>query len=651
MRRRFSTRRVMRAARRLFSKKTVNSEGRLPEEPSFEEVGIFYNRVFDLGDFINPTEVARKLLDEDFALAAPNYLTDEIEVATRFKRLARLQSRFRDLVEFHRNLESDGMLGAAKWTLRHPVRSWGMWWSVISAYRSSPSGDKQSAVGINDNEQSDITARNPEEMLEDTTDFIDEAMVQVGLTESLLRYVDRKLFNPQYLAEVPFTRISLQPFDVTLAGEKVGVDVGLMVHRTGVAILTFYFMFEGRKSARQLLDLELIGSKPEITELTVARAIMEPHARSYGLRSTHLDEAPFEHEFSSGVEWTTYRSEEKGTLVDIFDMYETAIVSALKGKQPTYPNEPWLWRRTPEWFIYPIVFARRVIPEVPDGTTFRRLYPKVIAGLIQRVPWQRLTEENIEGIIEEDLSIYKDYSQYMEAGHTMVLYFEPYRRRLMETHGGDDIPGQDWLHSQFQTSIIIDVLLIERWILTILNRQLDALTPDLTKLNTVKRNLLIALEEYHNIAITYGSAQNLIRRARVKMGTDELYQGVMQKLSILDRLIEVNESRRRAWRDRLLAAGTAIITALVGFPAALEITKAVAEWDTVAASEYGGWGAAINMVVRFMQVHPAMMTLTLYGIPLCIVVVLILLSFWPSRTRSQIVTTDQSRPALTEGFV
>lgn len=53
----------------------------------FEEAVIFYNQVFDLGSNVNPTESVRRLLREDFALSALNYLTNEVEVAERFKKL------------------------------------------------------------------------------------------------------------------------------------------------------------------------------------------------------------------------------------------------------------------------------------------------------------------------------------------------------------------------------------------------------------------------------------------------------------------------------------------------------------------------------------------------------------------------------------
>ncbi len=104
MQRESTIRRVAGAARRFFSAKETSSEAHSPEEPSFDEVVVFYNRVFDLGSFVNPTEAARKLLNEDFALAAPNYLTDDIEIATRFKELLRLRSHTQDLSEVHRHL-------------------------------------------------------------------------------------------------------------------------------------------------------------------------------------------------------------------------------------------------------------------------------------------------------------------------------------------------------------------------------------------------------------------------------------------------------------------------------------------------------------------------------------------------------------------
>lgn len=194
-------------------------------------------------------------------------------------------------------------------------------------------------------------------------------------------------------------------------------------------------------------------------------------------------------------------------------------------------------------------------------------------------------------------------------------------------------------------------MLVERWILTILNRQLSTLTPGLDGLNDLKRDLLIALDEYHNIALTHGSAQDIVRGAREKMGTEELYQGVMQKLSVLDGLIQAEESHQRTQRDRLLRAGIAVITVLLGLPAASQVAGVVAGWDTVEASSYGGSTAQIfNTIVGVTQAHLTAVTIALYVASLCVVLPLVAWNLLPSRNRRRIISTDESAPAFVEGF-
>jgi hypothetical protein len=53
----------------------------------FGKIAIFYNFLFDLGQPTDPTEAARTLLKNDFALSAANYSNEDLEVAERFKNL------------------------------------------------------------------------------------------------------------------------------------------------------------------------------------------------------------------------------------------------------------------------------------------------------------------------------------------------------------------------------------------------------------------------------------------------------------------------------------------------------------------------------------------------------------------------------------
>lgn len=626
-----------------FSRRYLNRGSQPTEEPQFAEVVIFYNFVFDVGDFVNPTEVARRLLNTEFSLSAANYLTDDIEVATRFKELARLRSGAQDLSEIYRRLETIGLRGMVWWALRHPIRSWQLWRTVR---RTPPSMNEEQL-----NEADETEQRNIHGILEGTVEFIDEAMVRIQLFEALQRHMDRSLFTSQYLREIPFTRIGLQPFYAVVAGERIDVDVGVLIHRTGVAILTFYVMFEERKSVDELINLQLATQLP-MKSWEVVRAIVEPQARALGLRSSDLDKASFERRHSGGVEWFVYRDQEGVTLADVFELYQTAIISAIRKREPSKPIEPWSWLRTPDWLAYPIVFIKRIIPAIPDDAAFKCRYPGLLAGLVQRFPhWRVMKEEDIQEARKSDLSITKDYTLYIEASHATVLYYEPRRQALIERYG-QDIPGQEWLSAHFQTSGVIDMLLIQRWILMTLNHQLRNLSYNLSELNTLKRDLLLALEEYHGITLSYGSAQDIVRQARKTMGIDEAYEGIMQKLSGMERLIEVEETRRRTRRDVLLRIGAIIATLLFGLSGAWQVVEVIGSWDTLLQSGYGGWGTTIlEAIVQFVQTRSIHVALFCLYLPLVIVIIAIIFwSLWPSRKHKRILDADQSEPAHTPGF-
>jgi hypothetical protein len=621
------------------------------EELRFDEVVVFYSQVFDLGSNVNPTEAARALLREDFALVAPNYITDEFEVADRFKDLKRLRSSAEALSDLGRSLDAGGLRGAARWALHHPTRSLRLLPLFLRRKKArNPSRqDQEGDAQVREASHTESAAEGLEPAEERAVRFMDDAMRRLGWVESLQRHVDRDLFKPQYLGDVPFTRIGLQPFFATIWGEQTGVDVGLLVHRSGVAILTFYVSFEGQMTADELLSIENLAPEDVISETRVARAVVEPQARIHGLRDEELDRVPSEREYSSGVEWFVYRDHRDASLVDVFDMYRIAVASSLQGEKPVRSGERPARSRDSGWMVYPVVFARRVLPSIPDSAAFAERYPREIAGLVQRTDWRGLTDENVKRMAEGNLSIRKDHSLYVEAGHATVFYLDAYRRKLTAAYG-DDAPGQSWLASQFQTSVVVDVLLIQRWILTTLNVRLGSLTSDPARLNALKRDLLVALEEYHNIAVSYGSAQEIIRLAREKMGTDDLYQTLMRKLDVLDRLIEAKEAGRRAWRDRLLKAATAVATLLLGLPAASRVAEVVGAWDPVSPDAYGTVGFLYNGFISFVDAHPAGIAIAIYLLSVCVVLPWIVLSLLPTRGRRWIVQSDQSHPAHDEGF-
>lgn len=610
----------------------TNQDPQSKEELLFDEVGIFYNFVFDLGDFINPTIATRKLLETDISLSAANYLTDDIEVAARFKELNLLRSQGVALSEIHQYLKTERIFSTCKWILQHPRFAWRLGWTIITSRGRIPRE-------VPSEQYSEGTF---EEMISGTIDFMDESMLRIQLLEALHRHVDRLLFRPQYLRDVPFTRIGLQPFFATLGGEPLGVDVWVSVHRSGVAILTFGVEFNGQKSVDELVDLQL-ASVP-VENLEVVRALVEVDETNLG--------KPSEQRSSSGVDWFTYQDLKGVTLADVFEMYQAFIIPVVLGKTSSKPSDTWSWLRNPFWHAYPIVFIRKITPDIYNAAAFKQDYPKELAGLVTRFThWRSLTDETIKHVITDDLSIVEDHSLYIESSHTTVLYYEPCRKSLIEIHG-EDIPGQEWIFRFFQTSSVIDVLLIQRGVLSILSNKLRNLPYNTKKLNALKRDAFLALEEFHNIVLLHGSAHDIVKRGIVKMGIDEELQNLLQKLGNIERLIEVNETQRRANRDLLLKFGAIIATVMFGLSGAWQVVETIKKWDDLIPSlDEGLKRTILETVVQAVQAHPIELTLEIYFILVLIILSLLIWSLLPSHNRKPIIDIDQSKPAYTPGFI
>ena len=628
-------------------RRTKQPEAPLPE-PEFSEVVIFYNWVFDLGGMVNPTEAARMLLATDFALCAPNYASDETEIATRFRELSRLRATAQDLVEVDQVLGTRGVRGLAGWAFRHPRKAWRLW-------RQRQDSANQ-AQGEAENEEADTAEEEASENADlkstmgEVVSSLDKAMTKIGVLEGLQRFTDRGLFSPFYLRETPFVRVGLQPFFAEVAGEDLSVDVGVLIHRSGIAVLSFYVAFEGNKSVDDIIRLQ-VASKLKLETSEVVRAVVEPQARAEGLSQSAIDAAPFDRRWSSGVEWFRYQHSGEVTLADLFELYRGAVICGVREREPMKQDEPYSWLRSSDWFAYPVVFIRHVSPAISNSAMFRERYPGQLASLVMRFPtWRRLNRNKIQTMIANDVALTEDHAVYVEAGNTTVLYYEPCRQDLMARFG-EDIPGQEWLAKHFQTSAVTDMLLVQWGVLNALEQLVHKLPRDLTKLYAIKRDFALLVQEYYDPLFSYGTAQEIVRAAKDTMGITAMYQRVTQKLEGLDRLIQAEESNLRARRDTLLKVAAFIGTLLFGLVGAWQTIDVVSRWNDVIMKGYSGWGTSVlASIASFVQAHSIHLALLLYLIAACTVTSISLWSLVSRKSKRPIVQSDQSESAYTPGF-
>jgi len=121
----------------------------------------------------------------------------------------------------------------------------------------------------------------------------------------------------------------------------------------------------------------------------------------------------------------------------------------------------------------------------------------------------------------------------------------------LEKQFGKVISGQEWLFDHFLASGIVEALLIQEWILHILDCELNVLPYNLAKLNRLKQNLIFALDEYHKVLFSYGTAQDILKGGQEVLGIHDRYEGIVQKLDRIEKLIEVKESQQLAKRNLL----------------------------------------------------------------------------------------------------
>ncbi len=611
------------------------------KEPNFGDVAIFYHYVFDLGKNVNPTEAGRELLNTHYAICLSNYVSKDIELAARFKGSFELRERAQSLADFSTHLSEQGLIKTVSWSLRHPKQSLGIWRLMLKKWREKAEDEVQQ-------DDADLDNRDSDAILADAINAIDKQMSDAQLLLALQMFSDREIFSEIYLDEVPFTRLALQPFFATIDGKERSFETHLLIHRTGVGILTFHAVFEEQLSVADIIRLQ-IASRVTPTKMRIPDALIATQAIVYGAKPSAVNKAMEE----SGSQLYEFENqgEEKQALIDIFSWYRMTIASTVLGKDPANMDDFWKSFRTADWLSHPVVLIRSLPSTHPTEDAFKQHYQAPLAGILLRYEnWKRLRKECVDEAVKGDLSITSDRSHYVGPSHTTVLYFGSYKKKLLDQFG-PNIPGQEWLFDHFQSSVLTEVLLIQQWILHILDKELRRLPYSLRDLTSLKRSLTLALDEYHSITVRSGQFREILSHSRDAWGLNSIYSGLSAKLNNFEKLIDVEESLRRYRRDLLLRLVVVVGTLLYGLSGAKLVINVLVMWNPLPSNFTPEWLAkTVNSFLSFVSLHPNYSTLILYLILLAVVFPAMILSVWPVRRTKAIIPFDQSETAKVSNF-
>jgi hypothetical protein len=618
------------------------------EEPTFSETKIFYNYVFDLGHSINPIQAGRQILRKNYSLALANSATDKVELSTIFKRSFEIREKLIGLSDVSERLEEDGLKAALTSLIRNPQ----ILRAVISAWlakrktgkrRSSKSGklgvNLETADGPQDSTDNPESHREVNETLRD----LDRQMMEVQAIAALYNLSDRHLFSEIYLSDVPFVRLVLQPVTVTVNGNEHKIAVGLLIHRTGVAILTFHIEFPQSSTADELIRLKVL-SNIAVTKVRIPDALMASQALSVGLVSPQAIKRFFKKQTGTGKQESyEFQTDEGTTLRNVAEWYRVTILGSFFSGNALRLDQFWHQLRSPDWHAYPIYFIAGISPRIRFADEFRELYPRQLAGLLTGFKaWRNLNLSYARMVISADQSLTNNQSFYLGESHTSVMYYDSERTQSSEL---------DWLFGFFQRSGLAEILLIQRWILHVLARKTDELPVNLKTLNRLKRDLLLALGEYFGITVSAGSAEEILAAGQKTLRINDRLEAIKFKLANLEKIIDVEESLKRYRRDLFLRLVIAAGTLLFGISGAAQVITVISTFKTpIWIGRLGVLGHLLENILLLTRAHPHYSTVLLYLMLVVIILPVMFWSVWQKGSRRPIVSVDQSKTAKMPGF-
>jgi hypothetical protein len=572
----------------------------------FSQVDIYYNYAFDLGHSVNPIDAARRLLRADFAGGFRNYATGGQEVADCYRSHRTQYQKYLDAQQALREIQDGSVLKGGLRLLRTGPLLYGPVLLRAIARGFSRETTEPDLSGTQENgHEHDGTTGQVESVV---ADFVIALFGRLAIQE----FADRTVFHEDYLERVPFTRVSLQPFEVEFDDESVCFDVVVTIHRSGAAILSAYATFPHGLGVRKIIELQRMSLLSIDACEVPSQIINRYHSLLYG------GPEAFGEEFASTERpgHVCVQFEGETVLPAMFDAYRYSIIEAVQDRRYRSLDSLHASLRCQQYLGYPIIFAKH--PGTSTAKSLRAQYPEPLARLIMGFAGSsQLRREKIDEVCKGDLSVTDGHSLYMTEAGAIELYYGKVEHEISN------------FAPTFMTAALIDILILQRMILNMYAAQLDRVTMDtagLHWLGRIKQDLLLMLEEYEILGLShYGSVHEAIQRGQEIMRINDRYALFTERLESIEKLAQVAESERRSARDRFLQYIATVISLVVSLPVLHDIVTIVGGWASVPSWSYPWWiQIPFSWVVRNFKARPTLSTIVAY----LVVVVLPLLGIW-----------------------
>lgn len=464
-----------------------------------------------------------------------------------------------------------------------------------------------------------------QESLGRLTELFDELAPSVMQVESLLalyNFVDEEVLSDLYLDSNAFVRVKLTPFDATFGGQKATFDMFLLIHRAGICTLTAWShgQLAGPYTPDQLAYM-LRHEAKEVAPVTMQRVLLErTTALAYPFMSATeikemLDNIQTDDPYFVRIpdDWG------ETSLYSIFDAYRFYITEVIQGNKFADLDKLYESLRVGLYYAYPIVCVRATEPPVNTASELKARHARDLIPAMFGINWSdAFPDAEVEAYVANDKSRVETKVFYASEGSALIVYTGKASKEMEEAAQRGSSEDIEYAFQHLNSTIVIDILTLQRYILQMLDEQLSDIDGfDFKKLNELRRVVVRALDEYHNVKLTnYGSVKEMINELKAEWGVNDLYATTKEKLTLLDSFVALKESERRYARDRIITWVSLVVSTLLTFPTSFNIVNRIKSWPIT--NNY-----LVNYLVYLSNAYPIMFPLLIWGATVSIVLLTI----------------------------
>lgn len=528
--------------------------------------GTFYSFSFDLGPDIDPIDMANTLLKTDMATIAGSPSRGGLRVGKRIRDAGRVQSEAIRYAEWLEIFNSDDIQWLRMFRLHPKItirilfigRRYAFRYLLFVLHRilwgvqrGSKSADDPSSEESGDEDESvkkhyDEAYRIVEEASTNLTERLNKRHIYGALR---LRLQQKMYFPRYYKADEPFIRVELnQAFYRDQSHNNQPIEVSLMIHRSGVCIVTFAMPIANEISVDDAFAY-LLASKRRFEEIELSVPILGFRPRSMNEYYHRWGIAISE---SDKLEWVRFREpadgKDKITVESVFSLYIDAIERAAGQKMQT------------EWRCNTTLFLGTPLCGC-DGAEAKAAHEAEFAQMMVRSRELMPVTEDVRKELLKNYLVNSDEEIWLSVGHAIhTIWNYDYIDYTRDMETVEPIEAAILQHRQLEA--------IDHRTVNVSIRDKD--------LFAAQRQLATGLPEYGRNLMTDLNAPAVVDGMAVKFRTPQLYSRLNDRVKVLESVVNTRFARKQSKRSLAISViGLGVVLILL-LPRIDELLKKLA---------------------------------------------------------------------------